>query len=145
MLHRGTGSRHATHVCYSFNLCFLGLLLLISGPWSHKEPARESEPWNETDCVYVSPLPAKMSTLLPLLAQAAKAAMKHDIIMLLTSRAFCDPEYGSALERDLVLDEQDMGQIKSRFNKHSLRGYSVPGNLLGLFFVWFSLIVMTKL
>ena len=38
--------------------------------------------------------------------------MKHDIIMLLTSQAFCDPEHGSALERDLVLDEQDMGQIK---------------------------------
>ena len=53
-----------------------------------------------------------MSTSLPLLAQGAKVAMKHDIIMLLTSQAFCDPEHGSALERDLVLDEQDMGQIK---------------------------------
>ena len=53
-----------------------------------------------------------MSGLLPLLAQRAKVVVKHDIIMLLTSWAFCDPEYGSALERGLVLDEQDMGQTK---------------------------------
>ena len=53
----------------------------------------------------MSPLPEKMSSLLPLLAQGAKVVVKHDIIMLLTSWAFCDLEYGSALERGLVLDE----------------------------------------
>lgn len=119
--------------CYSFQA-----LDLIKSPLESQNLGMK-----QTVCMFL--LCPRKCPLCSLLAQGAKAAMKHDIIMLLTSRTFCDPEYGSALERDLVLDEQDMGQIKSRFNKHSLRGYSVPGNLLGLFFVWFSLIVMTKL
>ena len=88
-----------------FNLCPLGLLFLVSGPWSHKEPAQGSEPWNEIDRVCISPLPAKMSSLLPLLDQGAKAAMKHDITTLLTPCGYRDPRFGTALERGLVLDE----------------------------------------
>ena len=94
-----------------FNLCFLGLCYSFQALDFNKSPL-QSQNLGMTQTVCVSPLPAKMSSLLPLLAQRAKVVVKHDNIMLLTFWAFCDPEYGSALERGLVLDEQDMGQTK---------------------------------
>ena len=110
MLHRGTGSRHAC-LLFFYLILFLGPFVPHFRPLISTRARSRVGTWEwHRPCVCL--LCPQKCPVCSLLAQGAKVVVKHDIIMLLTSWAFCDPGYGSALERGLVLDEQDMGQTK---------------------------------